>query len=152
MRNIWMRAQYRLVQVLEPGDERMIIRAAATVLALSVLASDAMAQGRGKKGADKDDASVSVSAAVIFTDAHRARVAEYFVAHPVGAKPLPPGIAKNLARGKPMPPGIAKRAVPKEVLVLLPRPEPGVSFVIVGDMVVAERAGITVDVMFKIAR
>jgi hypothetical protein len=25
-----------------------------------------------------------------------------------GAKPLPPGIAKNLARGKPLPPGIAK--------------------------------------------
>ncbi len=39
----------------------------------------------------------------------------------VGAKPLPPGIAKNLARGKPLPPGIAKQAVPNELLGQLPR-------------------------------
>ncbi len=35
-------------------------------------------------------------------------------------KPLPPGIAKNLARGKPLPPGIAKRALPNNLLVQLP--------------------------------
>lgn len=35
-------------------------------------------------------------------------------------KPLPPGIAKNLARGKPLPPGIAKRALPNDLLVRLP--------------------------------
>lgn len=38
----------------------------------------------------------------------------------VGAKPLPPGIAKNLARGKPLPPGIAKQAVPQPLLARLP--------------------------------
>lgn len=36
------------------------------------------------------------------------------------SKPLPPGIAKNLARGKPLPPGIAKRALPNDLLVRLP--------------------------------
>jgi len=35
-------------------------------------------------------------------------------------KPLPPGIAKNLARGKRLPPGIAKRALPNDLLVRLP--------------------------------
>jgi len=35
-------------------------------------------------------------------------------------KALPPGIAKNLARGKPLPPGIAKRALPNDLLVQLP--------------------------------
>lgn len=35
-------------------------------------------------------------------------------------KRLPPGIAKNLARGKPLPPGIAKRALPNDLLVRLP--------------------------------
>jgi len=35
-------------------------------------------------------------------------------------KPLPPGIAKNLARGKPLPPGIAKQALPDDLLVRLP--------------------------------
>jgi hypothetical protein len=38
----------------------------------------------------------------------------------VGAKPLPPGIRKNLARGKPLPPGIAKQSVPQSVLARLP--------------------------------
>ncbi|HSO06517.1 MAG TPA: anti-virulence regulator CigR family protein [Pelomicrobium sp.] len=39
----------------------------------------------------------------------------------VGAKPLPPGIQKNLARGKPLPPGIAKQAVPGPLLYKLPK-------------------------------
>jgi len=37
-----------------------------------------------------------------------------------GAKPLPPGIAKNLARGKPLPPGIAKTRLPDPFLHDLP--------------------------------
>ena len=35
-------------------------------------------------------------------------------------KPLPPGIAKNLARGKRLPPGIAKRSLPSDLVVQLP--------------------------------
>jgi hypothetical protein len=38
-----------------------------------------------------------------------------------GARPLPPGIAKNLARGKPLPPGIAKRQPAPRLLQVLPR-------------------------------
>ena len=39
-----------------------------------------------------------------------------------GKKPkgLPPGIARNLARGKPLPPGIAKQALPQGLVALLP--------------------------------
>ena len=39
-----------------------------------------------------------------------------------GKKPksLPPGIAKNLARGKPLPPGIAKQVLPHGLVALLP--------------------------------
>jgi hypothetical protein len=40
--------------------------------------------------------------------------------HQTGYKALPPGIAKNLARGKPLPPGIAKKAVPTPMLRELP--------------------------------
>jgi len=39
----------------------------------------------------------------------------------IGAKPLPPGIAKNLARGKPLPPGIAKQQPSGYLLSTLPR-------------------------------
>jgi hypothetical protein len=44
---------------------------------------------------------------------------------------LPPGIAKNLARGKALPPGIAKRALPSELLAALPPARPGFDRVIV---------------------
>jgi hypothetical protein len=38
----------------------------------------------------------------------------------VGAKPLPPGIQKKLARGKPLPPGIAKQTLPQSLSARLP--------------------------------
>lgn len=48
-----------------------------------------------------------------------------------GAKPLPPGIAKNLARGKPLPPGIAKQALPHALIVKLPPAPDGYERIIV---------------------
>ena len=39
----------------------------------------------------------------------------------IGFTPLPPGIAKNLARGKPLPPGIASRNLPDSLLKGLPQ-------------------------------
>ena len=47
------------------------------------------------------------------------------------SKPLPPGIAKNLARGKTLPPGIAKRGLPNELFVQLPPVADGFERVIV---------------------
>lgn len=49
-----------------------------------------------------------------------------------GYESLPPGIAKNLARGKPLPPGIAKKAVPADMLRDLPY-YPGYEWRMVGD-------------------
>ena len=40
-------------------------------------------------------------------------------------KSLPPGIAMNLQRGKSLPPGIAKRALPTDLIGLLPAPPRG---------------------------
>jgi len=48
-----------------------------------------------------------------------------------GAKPLPPGIAKNLARGQPLPPGIAKQRLPQSLVVQLPPVADGYERVIV---------------------
>lgn len=52
-----------------------------------------------------------------------------------GYKSLPPGIAKNLARGKPLPPGIAKKTVPGSMLDRLPY-YPGYEWQVVGDNLV----------------
>lgn len=49
-----------------------------------------------------------------------------------GYRSLPPGIAKNLARGKPLPPGIAKKVVPYSMLRELPQ-YPGYEWRIAGD-------------------
>lgn len=52
-----------------------------------------------------------------------------------GYQSLPPGIAKNLARGKPLPPGIAKKTVPASLLGQLPQ-YPGYEWRVVGDNLV----------------
>ena len=62
-------------------------------------------------------------------------IAKYFATHPYKAKRLPPGIAKNLARGKPLPPGIAKQRLPAALVAELPR-RSGVDVAISGDRLV----------------
>lgn len=47
------------------------------------------------------------------------------------SRALPPGIARNLARGKPLPPGIAKQQVPYHVLIQLPTLKDGFEYVVV---------------------
>jgi hypothetical protein len=54
---------------------------------------------------------------------------------------LPPGIAKNLARGKALPPGIAKQALPQDLLAKLPPAAPGFERIIVdGKVLLVEAA------------
>ena len=54
----------------------------------------------------------AVLAGILLSDQDRTTITRYFQQHPQPATALPPGIAKNVARGKPIPPGIAKRGVP----------------------------------------
>lgn len=76
----------------------------------------------GNKGGDTLSMNVSY-------DRARALALDYGL---TGYQSLPPGIAKNLARGKPLPPGIAKKAVPASMLGQLPS-YPGHEWRIVGD-------------------
>ena len=73
----------------------------------------------GKKGGEgkKDAGSVALVRAGISAEAARRLAVE---AHLTGYRALPPGIAKNLARGKPLPPGIARKTVPSSLLGRLP--------------------------------
>ena len=70
-------------------------------------------------------------------------------------KGLPPGIAKNLARGKPLPPGIAKQVLPHGLIALLPPPSHGYERIIVdGKVLLVEVAthvihDILVDVILR---
>ena len=66
----------------------------------------------------------------------------------VGYAPLPPGIAKNLARGKPLPPGIAKKIVPGPLLGQLPQ-HPGYEWHVAGTdlILVAIGTAIVADIL-----
>ena len=66
---------------------------------------------------------------------------------------LPPGIAKNLARGKPLPPGIAKSYLPSHVIADLPRLPSGLDYVIVaGKLLLVEAATAAIrDVLLDVA-
>lgn len=78
---------------------------------------------------------------VVFSKDEIAIISDYYAHHrgdaDVGknksnkSKPLPPGIAKNLARGKPLPPGIAKQQLPGDLVRRLPPAHPGYERVIV---------------------
>ena len=86
-----------------------------------------------------------------FAPSERDVIVGYFRTHPADGRPLPPGIAKNLARGKTLPPGIAKRYLPPDLAALLPQ-RPGYEpWLVGGDVLLVETAtGIVVDMILDI--
>ncbi len=129
-----------------------MIKVSAIILALSIAFSGAaLAQGQGKnknKGGKKggtefqmpsaDDTFKykAVSGPIIGSrDIDTIRRFDRTNPGRVGggkSKALPPGIAKNLARGKPMPPGIAKTRFPGGLNSLLPS-YPGLEWSLLGN-------------------
>jgi hypothetical protein len=109
-------------------------------------------QGQGQGAADPGRSGSSVSVTVVFRDSDHATFRDYFIAHRITAEPLPPGIAKNVARGKPLPPGIAKRVLPAGLLAIGPKVDKDVSLAIVGNVVVATRGGVVIDVLAGVFR
>ena len=70
--------------------------------------------GGGNPGIGRGNADVSVT--ITAGEARRIAVELGLT----GYRPLPPGIARNLARGKPLPPGIARRYPAQSMLARLP--------------------------------
>lgn len=98
------------------------VRALSALLLAAAFASPVMA-----------DVSVEVSFSLGEIEAIRAYYREHGHVEQRGKhrKGLPPGIAKNLARGKPLPPGIAKQMLPPALLERLPAPPSGYERIIV---------------------
>lgn len=68
-----------------------------------------------------------------------------------GYASLPPGIARNLARGKPLPPGIARQFLPAQLDAILPPPPAGYGrFVIGEDLVLIELSSGLISDMARI--
>ncbi|MFO1406446.1 MAG: anti-virulence regulator CigR family protein [Steroidobacteraceae bacterium] len=89
----------------------------------SRIAALALAAALGLAGS-----AASAGGAPVFSPDEISMIQDYYATYgadnPAGgkhkSKPLPPGIAKNLARGKPLPPGIAKQQLPQDLQRMLP--------------------------------
>jgi hypothetical protein len=105
---------------------------------------DGAGKERGKGDADRDAASLLVSAGITLLAARQLAQENGIV----GYAGLPPGIRKNLERGKPLPPGIAKKLVPAPVLARLPV-HPGYTWYSVGSdlVLVAAATMVVADVL-----
>ena len=91
--------------------------------------------GKSAKGGDSGAGAAavgaiagSVIAGLLLSDHDRSTITRYFQQHPQPATALPPGVAKNLARGKPLPPGIAKRGLPNALTSRLSIPSGRMSY------------------------
>ncbi|MDT8340012.1 MAG: anti-virulence regulator CigR family protein [Longimicrobiales bacterium] len=127
-----------------PGALAALI--AAAFLALSP--HSAAAQGRGGQAEARSGAGIS------FTVEIQTGIREFYAARgTTGARTLPPGMRQRLQKGKPLPPGIAKQVAPPALLerVAVPR---GYELVEAGvDVLLVEVAtGIIHDVLMDVIR
>lgn len=101
----------------------------------------------GPRGGYDHEPSSNVSINIHIGDDDRRIIRGYYDEHPDHAEHLPPGIAKNLARGKPLPPGIAKRYMPHELVTRLP-PRPDCDWLVVGvnAVLIDRHSGLVVDI------
>ena len=113
------------------------------LLGLATISAEAQGKSRGKPAGSRTS-HIKVKPG---SDAEIKIIRDFYSVESRKPESLPPGIAKNLARGKPLPPGIAKKTVPDDLIILLPA-RPGARWLIAGDMVLLIDAGdIVVDLV-----
>ena len=111
----------------------------ALLLCGILAASAAWCGGKGNSHANKGVSVDSGAAGAVdigvslITATERSIISNYIQTNPgfAQAQPLPPGIAKKIARGGTMPPGIAKRYFPSDLMARLP-PRPGQQWIVAG--------------------
>lgn len=124
-------------------------RSLVLALALFAIAAPVLAQQAPPRGGR----SATGIAEAAFTSVERSLILDYYARHRVQPERLPPGIAKNLARGKPLPPGIAKRFLPGDLQTSLPPRHTHERIVVGSDvLLVAVATGIVVDIIRNVLR
>lgn len=126
------------------------IRTFATVVALGVLVTASSAgqapKDKGRGRASNAPAANAPAPSPRASEIEVRLIREYYAGEP-RHKALPPGIAKNLARGKPLPPGIARTRVPDDLRRRLPV-RADHQWLILGDRVVLlDPVGLVVDLI-----
>jgi hypothetical protein len=120
--------------------------------ALVMTPADMAGQGRGNRG--QAEAQARGGSGVTLSVDARAQVRSFYQERGVtGVKSLPPGMRNRLAQGKPLPPGIAKQVAPQDLVGRLGLPR-GFELLEVGlDVVMVEVAtGVIHDVLMDVIR
>ena len=139
---------------------RVLMASLASALAGAAAAQPPPVRGQGgppdqggPAGRTVPDAGAALGTLLVFTAAEQTRIREWFIANPYPLQPLPPGIARNLARGKPLPPGIAKRYAPAGLIRQL-APRPGYEILVAGASILLVHAatGIVHDILSDVIR
>jgi hypothetical protein len=107
------------------------------MLVLLAVPAAALSSGKAKRPDNAASTTASVSqkhSTTLRADVEIRVIREYFEAQKEKPKSLPPGIARQLARGKPLPPGIAKTRMPDALVRKLPTHD-GLRWVLTGDVV-----------------
>ena len=130
-----------------------MIRVMKSALVLACLALPAAAAPKSDSHGKSQHGTEKGTSAAAFTSTERDAIVSYFQAHPTTPQRLPPGIAKQVARGKPLPPGIAKRTLPQDLDAALPA-RSGYERVVVGaDVLLVDTATqLVADVLHSVLR
>lgn len=129
----------------------LLLRTFAAGIAALLVAALSSSPVSAKKDRD-GEAGAAAAGRVAFSVEDRRAIADYY-ADPRhregGERPLPPGIAKKVARGGSLPPGIAKRYLPRDLDTRLPPQPAGVERIVVGsDVLLVEAAtGLIYDIV-----
>lgn len=122
----------------------------AVLAATTTLARQNDKGPRGPKGRESQGVEVVVRAGGVNVTVQQT-IRAYYADKPKKARGLPPGAARNYARGKRLPPGIAKQALPPDLERRLPV-QPGYQYVAVESdvLLIAVSTGIVVDILLDI--
>jgi len=128
--------------------ERLGVALLIVALTVPALAVPAEGQSSKAKGKDAGRGSAGRASHARSSDVEIRIIRDYYGVPSRKLKPLPPGIAKNLARGKPIPPGIARARMPDDLVVRLPA-RAGTRWFIVGDQVLLVDANNIIVDLFR---
>jgi len=131
------------------------MRSIALALVAALTATTALAgqNDRGPKGRSETQSrgvEVVVRAGGVNLTVQRT-IREYYADKPKSARELPPGVARNYARGRKLPPGIAKRSLPPDLERRLPV-QPGYQYIAVERdvLLIAVSTGIVADILIDV--
>jgi hypothetical protein len=133
---------------LEVSMKRLVLPLAIALVLSAPAGAQSPKSNKERGGPPKAEQTV---AGVTFGAVAEREIRAYFQANTLAPQSLPPGIAKNLARGKPLPPGIAKRTLPGGLATRLPS-YPGHEVIIVDrDVILVDIATqVIVDILTRV--